>query len=218
MATVVGAAAGVAADTLYLRDGSRVEGELIRVDNRRVEFREGRGWGSKTLQFDLNEVKRIDFEDRGGSWGNSGGNDRPGLGNDRPGLGNDRPGGGGDRPGGMREREVVVSADVPWVDTGIDVRSGQTVYFQTLGKVRWGKNRQDGPDGENNSPRNPGRPMPNRPGAALLGSVGGAGQDMFFIGGDTGAFRVRGSGRLYLGINDDVFTDNSGNFRVTVFF
>jgi hypothetical protein len=60
--------------------------------------------------------------------------------------------------------------------------------------------------------------MPNRPGAALLGSIGGPGQDMFFIGGDTAAFRVRGAGRLFLGINDDVFDDNSGNFRVTVFY
>jgi hypothetical protein len=203
LVTVACATAGVSADTLYLRDGTRIDGELIRVDNRRVEFREGRGRGGQVLRFDVDEVRRIDFDERGGSWGNSGGNERPG---------------GGGRPGGMREREVVVSADVPWVDTGIDVRSGQTVYFETVGRVRWGKNRQDGPEGENNSPRNPGRPMPNRPGAALLGSVGEPGQDMFFIGGDPGAFRVRGSGRLFLGINDDVFIDNSGNFRVTVFY
>ena len=39
---------------------------------------------------------------------------------------------------------------------------------------------------------------------------------MFFIGGETGAMRVRASGRLYLGINDDVLTDNSGSFRVVV--
>jgi len=205
MVTVACAAtAGVAADTLYLRDGSRVDGELIRVDNRRVEFREGRGWGSRTLQFDLDEVRRIDFDDRSGP-GGFGGED-------------DRRGGGVERPRGMREREVVVSADVPWVDSGIDVRSGQTVYFQALGRVRWGKNRQDGPEGENNSPRNPGRPMPNRPGAALVGSIGEAGQDIFFIGGDTGAIRVRAGGRLFLGVNDDILIDNSGNFRVTVFY
>ena len=37
-----------------------------------------------------------------------------------------------------------------------------------------------------------------------------------FIGGDGGPFRARDTGRLYLGINDDVLTDNSGNLRVTV--
>jgi hypothetical protein len=29
---------------------------------------------------------------------------------------------------------------------------------------------------------------------------------------------VRNSGRLYLGLNDDVLTDNSGNFRVVVYY
>jgi hypothetical protein len=29
---------------------------------------------------------------------------------------------------------------------------------------------------------------------------------------------MRESGRLFLGINDDVLADNSGNFRVTVYY
>jgi hypothetical protein len=46
----------------------------------------------------------------------------------------------------------------------------------------------------------------------------GSGNDVFFIGEDTGAIRVRNSGRLYLGLNDDVLTDNRGSFRVTVYY
>jgi len=118
---------------------------------------------------------------------------------------------------GMRERTVNVAANVPWSDTGIDVRSGQTVYFNANGEVRWGRDRRDGPEGENNSPRNPGRPTPNRLGAALIGRVGDS-NDPFFVGGDNGGIRVRSSGRLYLGINDEVLTDNSGTFRVTVHY
>src|SRR5437867_5445797 len=41
--------------------------------------------------------------------------------------------------------------------------------------------------------------------------------DPFFIGDDRGAIRLQNSGRLYLGINDDVLTDNRGSFRVLVF-
>ena len=41
---------------------------------------------------------------------------------------------------------------------------------------------------------------------------------MFFIGDETGPVRLRSSGRLYLGVNDDVLTDNSGNFRVVVYY
>ena len=45
-------------------------------------------------------------------------------------------GSGFSRPGGMRERQVIVSADVDWNDAGIDVRAGQTVYFEAQGRVR----------------------------------------------------------------------------------
>lgn len=195
-AIVVGMSAVLAADTLYLRDGGRLDGELLRVENGRVEFREFRGSG-RVLQFDLDEVRRIDFDDRDSDRGRD-----------------DR----GARPQGLRERETVVSADVAWNDTGIDVRDGQVIYFRAGGRVRWGKNRQDGPEGEDNSPRNPGRPLPNRPGAALIGSLGQPGDNVFFIGGDGSAFRMRGTGRLFLGINDDVLSDNRGNFRVTVYY
>ena len=51
--------------------------------------------------------------------------------------------------------------------------------------------------------------------AALIGKIG---NDMFFIGDETGPIRVRTSGRLQLGINDDVLDDNSGNFRVVVYY
>ena len=65
---------------------------------------------------------------------------------------------------------------------------------------------------------NPGRPMPNRNAAALIGKIGSDSNDLFFIGDETGPVRVRGNGRLFLGINDDVLTDNSGNFRVVVYY
>jgi hypothetical protein len=118
----------------------------------------------------------------------------------------------------MRERQIIVSADVGWNDAGIEVRSGQTIYIEATGQVRWGKDRRDGPAGERNSPPNPGRPMPNRNAAALIGRIGSGSGDYFFIGDETGPIRVRSSGRLFLGVNDDVLTDNTGNFRVVVYY
>ena len=192
--------AGLQADTLYLRNGTRVQGELIGMRNGQIEFEERRSFGSsRTLRFDRNEVDRIDFD---GGYGNSNNNS-----NNNNGF--------GARPSGMRERQAIVSANQAWSDTGIDVRAGQTVYFEAQGRIRWGRDRQDGPEGENNSPSNPNRPMGNRNAAALIGKIG---NDMFFIGGDTGPVRMRSSGRLYLGVNDDVLTDNSGNFRVVVYY
>lgn len=197
LALVVALPVGLQADTLILRDGSRVQGELVSVRNGTIEFEERRGFGSssgRTLRFDRDEVARIEFDNNRGTsnFSNNSG-----------------------RPSGMRERQVTVSADVDWNDAGIDVRAGQTVHFEATGQVRWGRDRRDGPAGERNSPSNPNRPMPNRNAAALIGKIG---NDLFFIGDDTGAIRVRNSGRLYLGVNDDVLTDNSGNFRVVVYY
>jgi hypothetical protein len=188
------------ADTLILRDGSRVQGELVGVRNGTIEFEERRSYGSsRTLRIDRDEVVRIEFENR---YSNNNSNNNS----------------FGGRPPGMREKQTIVSADVPWNDTGVEVRAGQTVYFESTGQVRWGKDRRDSAAGERNSPHNPGRPMPSRNAAALIGKVGNGSNDYFFIGDETGPVRMRSGGRLFLGINDDVLTDNSGNFRVVVYY
>jgi hypothetical protein len=201
IALVLALSAVVHADTIYLRDGSRVQGELVGFRNGTIEFEERRSFGgTRTLRFDRDEVVRIEFENR---YSNNNNN-------------NNFLSGG--RPAGMRERNTIVSADVPWNDSGVEVRAGQTIYFEATGRVRWGRDRQDGPAGERNSPSNPNRPMGNRNAAALIGKIGNSSNDYFFIGDDSGPIRVRSTGRLYLGINDDVLTDNSGNFRVVVYY
>jgi hypothetical protein len=184
----------VAADTLILRNGTRVSGRLVAVRNGVIEFEEDRGFGTRTVRVDQDEVRAIEFDSSRNSADN---------------------GVSTQRPRGMRERELDVSARMPWTDTGIQVRNGQTLYFSAGGEVRWGRDRRDGPEGESGSPRNPSRPIPSRPGAALIGRVGD--EAPFFIGADEGPIRVRGSGPLYLGINDDTFDDNSGAFKVTIY-
>jgi hypothetical protein len=196
LAFVVALPLSLAADTLVLRNGTRIDGELLAVRNGRIEFEERRGYGrGQRLEFDRDEVVRIEFDSAREA----------------------RRDNGPTRPFGMRERTAIVNANTPWSDTSVDVRAGQTIYFVTQGEVRWGRDRRDGPEGEHNSPSNPNRPMPNRPAAALIGKVGN-GSDVFFIGNEQGPIRVRSSGRLYLGINDDFYNDNSGSFRVVVYY
>lgn len=182
------------ADTLVLRNGTRVEGQLIAVRNNVIEFEERRGSSSgRRVQFDRAEVVRIEFDIPRSNAGSPG------------------------RPFGMRERTAIVNANTAWTDTSVDVRAGQTIYFEAAGEIRWGRDRRDGPEGEDNSPRNPNRPIPNRPAAALIGKIGAGSLDYFFIGDEQGPIRVRTTGRLYLGVNDDYFNDNSGSFRVVVY-
>ena len=190
---LAGSSVVVFADTLVLRDGQRIRGELRGVVGREIEFEDSRG---RRTRVPRENIERIEFE-----------RDLDTR-DDLSGTG---------VPRGLRERRVVVGATQQWTDTGIDVRAGQQVYFVSSGQVRWGPNRRDGVGGERNSPENRNRPIANRPGAALIGKVGDR-DEFFFIGEDSGPFRARSSGRLFLGINDDVLTDNSGSFTVDVSF
>ena len=200
VAIVLALPVGLGADTLYLRNGQRLEGELVGVRNGQIEFEERRTFGgSRIVRFDRDEVDRIDFDNR-----------RYHEQHEQQ----QQPRSAAGRPACASGRRSCPPTQ-PWTDSGVDVRVGQTIYFEAQGRVRWGRDRQDGPAGERNSPSNPNRPMGNRNAAALIGKIG---NDMFFIGDDTGPVRMRSSGRLYLGVNDDVLTDNSGNFRVVVYY
>jgi len=188
-------AATVHADTLILRDGRRFQGQLISFQNGVVEFQEAGFWG-QVGRISRDEVVGIEFarverNEQSAPYQES-------------------------RPRGLREKQIMVVANAAWTDTGIDVRSGQTIYLEAMGEIRWGPGRHAGPNGESNSPFNAARPMPNRPGGSLIGRVGNG--DSFFVGDDHGAIRVRGSGRLFLGINDDYLQDNSGYFRVIAYY
>jgi PA-IL-like protein len=197
----------LSADTLILLDGSRIEGRVLGMRDDTIEFEE-RGTRRRVVRH-RDEIARIEF--------NSGRNERP----ERPSFGGG-PGiidQGTGRPQGMLRRDVEVRAREAFTDTGIRVRSGQLIYVEASGEIRWGRGgREDGPEGEKNSPINNGRPIPAAPAAALIGRVGDDNRDLFLVGGDQGPFRMRASGTLFLGVNDDTFQDNSGSFRVVIYY
>ena len=193
----------VRADTLVMRDGRRVEGELVAVRDGVIEWdgRRGLFGGHERMRVERDDVRTIELSEYART--NYTNDDR-----DREDHG---------RPSAMREREISVDSWIQWKDTGIDLRAGQTIYFEASGRVRWGPGRQNGPEGERNSPHNDTRPIPGRPAAALIGRVGDS-NDCFFVGDERGGIRVRSAGRLYLGVNDDYLKDNTGSFRVTVYY
>jgi hypothetical protein len=195
---VLAGGASLLADTLVMRDGRRVQGELRSIRDGIVEFVEQSFFSSRTIRVSVQEVDRIEFDER----------------EDEMEEWSDSP----SRPRGLREKVVQVAANLAWNDTGIDVLDGRDVYFEADGRVRWGPNRRDGATGERNSPVNQNRPLPHRPAAALIGKIGESSTDVFFIGGDQGAILMRASGRLFLGINDDYLQDNSGALTVTVYY
>ncbi len=116
---------------------------------------------------------------------------------------------------GTTGRAIVVDASRGWVDTGITVRSGDSISIQANGTVTLSENGADvaGPDGSRTGRRAPSAPLPDQPAGALIARVGDSGAQ--FVG-DSRSVTANNSGRLYLAVNDDYFNDNRGQFRVSV--
>ncbi len=205
VAGVVLGGALLAADTLVLRDGRRINGQLVSVQRGMIEFREDRGFrGSRRIEVPRSDVQRIELDEERVEQNPS----------ERPGQFD-----AGMRPNGLREREVWVPANQPWIDTGVDVRAGEVVYFSAHGgDIQYRRGGHTRANGEADAPYSPNRPMPGRPVGALIAKIGGGSRDYFLIGENEGPMRMRGQGRLFLGINDDTLGDNSGAFRVTIYY
>jgi len=114
---------------------------------------------------------------------------------------------------------IVVNGNQPWTDTGIDVKKGDRISFSASGQVRVATG--NGPEavadpngaGQFNAPRN-NYPFP---GMAVGGLIAKVGNDRPFAVGTTSTpISMPDNGRLFLGVNDDGFGDNSGAFSVIV--
>jgi len=110
---------------------------------------------------------------------------------------------------------IRVEGTQPWTDTGINVRVGDTITFDSQGTVRISNNRNDiaGVGGTLSGRREANAPLPNQVAGALIARIGNSAP--MFIG-NRRSVRAPFSGRIYLGINDDSLNDNSGDFQVTV--
>ncbi|MEO7156069.1 MAG: hypothetical protein ABI039_00825, partial [Vicinamibacterales bacterium] len=123
--------------------------------------------------------------------------------------------GGADSSRGIGRPVVVsVTGNTEWVDTGIDVRAGDVLTIRADGSVRLSENGNDTATPGGASRRAANASMPNHPAGALIARVGTGAP--IFIGDGRGISKLTSGGRLYLGVNDDHWADNSGAFRATV--
>ncbi len=110
---------------------------------------------------------------------------------------------------------IVVDSSVRWTDTGINVRAGQTLIFDSDGSVVLSDNPGDtsSASGTQSGRRAANAPVLNAPAGGLIARIGN-GRPVYV--GDRQAVRAPANGRLYLGVNDDFLGDNQGQYRVTV--
>ena len=108
-----------------------------------------------------------------------------------------------------------VNAQQRWTDTGLNVRAGDVMTFQSSGEIRMSDDTGDTatPAGSRRGRTAPDAPILNQSAGALIAKIGD--YSPMFIG-NRGSVTVPVSGRLYLSVNDDHLPDNAGEFTVTV--
>jgi hypothetical protein len=112
-----------------------------------------------------------------------------------------------------RFRTIAIGGDRQWVDTGIYVNAGDTVTINANGRIRVARDGGVMSAAGVASGRTEGATMPNANVGGLVARFGDSAP--LFIG-ESRTFRTARGGRLYLGVNDNFFDDNTGQFNVTV--
>ncbi len=110
---------------------------------------------------------------------------------------------------------IAVSARQAWTSTGLTVQLGETLTFNTTGDVQLSADAADmaaaaGSKSQRYAARSA---MPRAFAGALIARIGN-GQP--FAIGDQTSIAMPAAGQLFLGVNDDTFEDNQGEFRVDI--
>jgi hypothetical protein len=182
------------------------EAQFRRFDRNRDNYISGTEWRYEPddfAQVDRNRDNRISLNE----FLAADVNEQPGG----RGRGRGRGFGLGNEPG----QSFIVNNRSVWTDTGIDVRAGQLLDIDATGSIRFSSRAVDtaGPGGGGHL-ATARAPMPRLAIGALIGRVGNSAP--FLVGANRSGLRAPATGRLYLGINDDNLSDNSGEFQVNV--
>ena len=153
------------------------------------------------------------FNDRGNrDYGGSNRNDSNGS--NRNGSNGSRNGQGQQGQGSSAGGTFTVAANRQWTPTGIRVRQGEVIRFQSSGEISFtGAGDKAGVAGSSAHKLVAGSPLPGALAGALIGRIDNGAA--FGIGDQT-SITAPASGLLYLGTNDDNVSDNSGQFQVVI--
>src|ERR1041385_5260966 len=185
-----------AADTIYPPDGPQLRGTLVGFQNGRFVFRveprystndsniaRNRGNEGDVQYFRPEDVDRVEIEGRS--------------------LDEAR----------YQTRNVQVTLDSNWIDSGVYVRRGERVQVSATGVITVGRNRIT-PDGLRST--DPSAPLPNAPEGKLIGAIGNDSTAPIIELGSNREFTADRNGRLFLTANRGSFTDARGAFEVQV--
>jgi len=239
---ILSLSAAALADTIRLRDGSVVRGQIIAYKDQQFTVLIGAGARGRRSRMTIysEDIESIEFDATDVAAANSAGNDdanddrgavspaprtSPPV-NTRPQPDTtpiDRADNTASTPTTnnaapvffpIRLRVRADNASNGWNDSGLMVRAGQRLRITATGRVSLGGGQMSTPTG---LPRLADRDklMRNDPTGALIAVIGDDNDDFIFVGASR-EFTAQRDGRLFLGVNEGNLGDNSGTYEVTV--
>jgi hypothetical protein len=222
------------ADTIRLKDGSVIRGQIIGFKDQQFTILVGGGTKNRKSKISIymEDVDSIEFDnaDLADNSGNTA--PPPATGNTtggRPNTGNSTPpatntgGRTNTNPGGntvparyltINSRVVADNTNNGWTNTGIVLRRGQRVRISANGTISLGRGANSTAAGLP-SLRDAKKLMPNEATGGLIAVIGDDNDDFIFIGRNR-EFVAQRDGVLFLGVNEDNLNDNSGAFETTI--
>lgn len=243
-ALVLGVTLPALADTIRLKDGSVIRGQIVSFKNEQFTILVGsgaRGRKSRITVY-MEDVDSIEFDAGGGNTSNSTDdssnnnttyqppttqptNNQPT--NNQPSYqppptnnqtnNTSNPGNTSTNNPAFFQINVRVRADNAsngWTNSGLVVRRGQRLRISASGRVSLGTNRFATPDGLANITDRD-KLMRNQATGGLIAVIGDDNDDFIFVGRGHD-FVAQRDGVLFLGVNEGNLSDNTGAFDVVI--
>jgi len=221
------------ADTIRLKDGSVIRGQVIGFKDQQFTILIGgnaRGRRGQTTVY-VEDVESIEFDSNSGNTSSSSTMDDSMARNNPPPI--SRPSSPVNQPDNNRTTDttpasssspptfftikVGVRADNAnngWTNSGLVVRKGQRLRISASGRVSLGRGRFSTPGGLNTIPDGD-KLMRNEATGALIAVIGDDNDDFILIG-PRREFVAQRDGVLFLGVNEGDLTDNTGSYDIVI--
>jgi hypothetical protein len=229
LALILSISLPILADTIRLKDGSVIRGQIISFKNEQFTIIVGSGARGRKSQITvyMEDVESIEFDGAGnagnssGPVENSGNSSQPTYQPPPQTTPSNPPASGGNQTPTSTPQFFTVNVRVRadntsngWTNTGLVVRRGQRLRLTATGRVNLGANRASTPDGLPNIPDRD-KLMRNQPTGGLIAVIGDDNDEFIFIG-RAHDFVAQRDGVLFLGVNEGNLSDNSGTFDVVI--
>ena len=228
---LVSLATPLLADTIRLKDGSVIRGQVIGFKDQQFTILIGgsaRGRRGQTTVY-VEDVESIEFDSNAGSPGATDESARNNVPMSRPSSPVNQP--DNTTVPDSRINTVPASSSNPtfftikvgvradnanngWTNSGLVVRKGQRLRISASGRVSLGRGRFSTPGGLNTIQDND-KLMRNEATGALIAVIGDDNDDFILIG-PRREFVAQRDGVLFLGVNEGDLADNTGSYDIVI--